>query len=202
MKFDKMSKIKTIFVVFIMTAVAWNIIMDTSIAESGAPGTNGATSKDWYIEYDDSITRKDENITLNGNLIINCSGVLRFTNIILKINSTATKRHTIWVKPGGSLIMVNTTVSANDTNYPYEFIVEGEFYLYKCVINDVWATLEDPKGGIQISSDAIISESTINGSDGSGIYINESNPNIIDSIISNCYYGVYVNGPLPTLNIL
>jgi parallel beta-helix repeat protein len=193
------NKIKASLVMFLMIAVAWNIFPLKVYAESGAPGTNGETSGDWYIEYEDSITRRDENLTINGNLIINASGTLELYNINLTINSTATNRYYILVKPGGTLILYSTTIQSYNENYPYEFIIEGNMYMKNCTINNLWGSPCTPKGGIQVYSDVEIVDSTINCSSGTGIYINQSNPVISNNNINYNYYGIYFDGPQPTL---
>ena len=197
--FKQNKKLKSVFVVFIMTAITWSAFFNYVSGESGAPDVNGETSKVWYIEYGDHIVRQNETLTLNGDLIINSSGILDLSKVQLIINSTISNRYRIWVKPGGILYLLSSTIDSYDPNYSYECIIEGELYMKNCTVNNVWGNSGEAKGGVQIYSDSTIIDSKINGSSGTGIYINESAPTIYNTIISNCYYGIYYDGPSPSL---
>ena len=195
-------KLKAIFVVFLMTAIVWSSVLNYVGAEYGAPESSGFTSGNWCIEYDDEIERNNETIIVNGSLIINNSGILKLSNVNLKINSIENNIYKIWVKPGGTLFLSSTNICSYNQNYLYKFIVEGYMYMENCTINNVWGSSNNPQSGVQLNSDAEIYYSTINGSSGTGIYVNESNPTIQNTVISNCHYGIYCQSPYYTFKCL
>jgi hypothetical protein len=200
-KSKSFKKIKTVFIVTIMVVIAYNSMISYSKGESGSPEENGENSGDWYIEDGDYISRENETIIINGNLIINGSGILELTEVNLKINSTSNKTYGIYVKPGGELYISSSTIESYDNSYSYTFQVEGYMYMKKCTVNDLNGSSNNPNSGIQLYSDSKIIDSTINGSSGTGIYINESKPTICNTKISNCFVGIYFNGPCPSLDI-
>ena len=84
------NKLVVFFVVCLFFGTFGNFVLNLNfvIAESGAPDTNGETSGDWFIEYNDYIVRYNETITLNGNLTINSTGKLELNQVNLIMNST------------------------------------------------------------------------------------------------------------------
>ncbi len=201
MYLEKYKKIRAYFVVFLMTAITWNFILFYAEAEYGAPSTNGETTNVWYIEYGDHITRENETLILNGNLIINSSGTLELSKVQLVVNSTSSNRYYIWVKPGGTLNLLSTKINSYNIDYSYEFIVEGDMYMENCTLDNLYGIQSTPTGGIQLYSNSVIIDSKINSSLGTGIYINESTPTIYNTTVSNCYYGIYFAGPVPVLGL-
>ena len=79
------------------------------------------SNEDWVIENGDNITRSYSAFNFQHDLIIESGGALHLDSVFFIMNSTS-QTHKIWVKPGGTLYITNSTISTR------EILVEGTMY--------------------------------------------------------------------------
>jgi hypothetical protein len=174
-------------------------------AEQGAP-ISGQTLGDWVIQSGDDLLYEDETIVVNGDLIIQDSGILRLNNMRIEMRGRGDNEAAaiLIVEEGGSLFATQSTITAyrNGTGGPndfteYKFEVYGSMVLENCHVSRMWglydgyvigpieSTHSEVQGGIQIFSDDVqIFNSTVTESQSSGIYIVDASPLIMNCSVS------------------
>ncbi len=143
----------------------------------------------WYVF--DMEEKRDMNIFLNGNLIIESGGELVFNNVTLIMGFREEGRHSIGIREGGTLQAHNSLLTAYHTetdmddedwwnNFDgsfYHFVVSGSMQLVNSRVNYA--------KGIEISSDYVsIDNSEITMSEDDGIICEMCSPIINGSMIT------------------
>ena len=160
---------------------------------------SSASEDDWVVTNFESLN--NETIYFEGNLIIQKDGDLKLDNCVLKINTTNKK---IIVQSKGALSVHNSLIEANNSKINYKFEVYGELVVDNSRIKNLWGT--GIEGGIQIySSNAIITNTTISKSKGSGIWCKGSQKEITEpiiignNIVANSGAGIYCEYSSPLI---
>jgi len=78
---------------------------------------------DWVVTGTESV--EDTTIILDGNLIIEAGGVLRLTNVILRMEQSSSGAYQILANPGSSLVISKSTIEPSQDNYRFAFSVRG-----------------------------------------------------------------------------
>jgi hypothetical protein len=145
-----------------------------------------------------------DNVIVTGNVTVSSGGWLELTNIDLIMNCSEDGEFTINVNNGGKLTMVGGSISAYQSMYRYNVILNGETNLEGVAVTDTWGqgqsfdastgnppSLVNMKGGIQIYSDDVyIGNSTL--SDGllCMVYVSGATPKLYGNTISDVIYDV------------
>jgi hypothetical protein len=146
---------------------------------------------DWEIDNGDVITRTNEEIQLEGDLLVHDGGLLTFRNVTLKMNSDSGDTYSIVVEDGGRFNIYDedgdssttdgaSLITAMDTTYNFMFRVEdgGELYF----------------------NHSDLQECGISGSlQSRGLYIESSSVSINEVNITNGYYGIVILNAAPTV---
>ncbi|MGQ4891552.1 MAG: right-handed parallel beta-helix repeat-containing protein [Candidatus Njordarchaeia archaeon] len=128
------------------------------------------SSGTWSIS--DVTTIENEIIIVNGSIQINSGGKLVLKNSIIYMNSQYDGQYSISVLSGGNLTILNSTITAYNPGIAYYIKVSDGAYFYM-------------NGGE-------ISYAGYRYTDRSGLYINQDNTVIKNSILRNNYIGIYV----------
>jgi hypothetical protein len=189
----------SIFVIFIMVSVAFSGVVNKYFSEVGSPIPDQPNPYDWIIEDGDIVVRTDEDLILNGDLIVKPGGNLTLNNVKIQFNSSAGTNLKFEVESNitgnyskmGELNIFNSniTVKDDDGNHFFDFIIRGNATIYNSEISYVGGS--DPISGIQVYSDnVIISESEISNCKYAGIYVS-ADPIIFYNEIYDNKYGIY-----------
>ena len=192
-------KLLSVFVVLIMVSVVFSGVVDKYFSEVGSPTANQPNPYDWIIEDGDVVVRSDEELILNGDLIIKPGGNLTLNNVNLKFNSTLSNSLKLEVQANNTgnyskmgelnILNSNITITDPDGDHYFEFIIKGNATIYNTKLSYIGGS--DPVSGIQIYSDnVIISKCTIEHCKYSGLYIS-ADPIIFENTISGNKYGIY-----------
>jgi len=161
---------KASFVFLSIVLVFW--VFSSEIAVNVVAGGSGdwpySGSGDWVINQFTHVY--DEEITLNGNLIVNSTLVLE--NVTIFVNSTSSTNYRIEVTEWGNLTLINSTIKAYNTAYRYHIEIDsGVFYSY---------------GSIIMHTGYVYGQK-------SGIWVTSQNFKLYNSTVVNSYFGIYVN---------
>jgi len=151
---------------------------------------------DWIIGAPEVV--EGEDMVLNGDLIVNSS--LKLVNSMLRVNGTSDRHFKIIVPRGGSLELINSTITTHNVNNTYYVRVEdgAKFFLEDSQIS--FAGVQGPfyAGGVWIeTNDTMILNSVICDNYVYGMYIKDaSNVVIANSTIYHSGVGIYLDNVL------
>lgn len=74
---------------------------------------------------------QNESITLDGNLTVESGGSLTLSNDSLIINGQSPGQYSIYVTPGGSIYIYNSTIMASSNTDGYSFVLMGKHVVMK-----------------------------------------------------------------------
>jgi len=158
-------------------AVVAIVLLFTAPTPVTAGGTGDSypppSTGDWLINS--TVVVANETIVVTGSVIITDGGSLTLINTTLKINNTIGTYYDISVECGGHLNVINSTITALDTNYRYDLLAFNGSRLH--IVN---------------SEISYTGHNHYNFGKHSGIWINTFNANIINAKIHHSYYGIYL----------
>ncbi len=131
----------------------------------------------------------DENLTIEGPIIVQSGETLSIFNSSLIMNLTTPRSNGIRVESGGTLFLVNTSITSSDLGMGYYFEILGSTNISHCFIEGLWGDKdhENLDGGLEIySSNVKIDNTTIHLGLTNGILVVKASPLIIDNTISEC----------------
>jgi hypothetical protein len=161
--------------------------------------------EDWVI--DANTDASNQKINLQGSILIEPGYTLKMRGITLTFNSSSAGEHGIDVKTGGSLEVDDFTVSSDFGPNGWFFNINGPTKMSNNV------RLNNVQNGVRVFHDQVsIKDTTINAQGDNGLYIDQCNPSVTDTVInlhaiSGYGKGVYVYGTTsnhakPTFNNL
>jgi fibronectin type 3 domain-containing protein len=169
---------------------------------------------DWEIDNGDVITRTNEEIHLEGDLLVHDGGLLTFRNVTLKMDSDSGATYSIIVEDGGRFNIYDedgdssttdgaSLITALDTTYNFLFQVEdgGELYFNHSDLQECGITGGIQNRGLYLESDDC-SITEVNITNGYyGIVIANSGPSVVDCNIEGfSQWGVYMDSSSTDIN--
>jgi len=146
---------------------------------------------DWGVT--DAKRLDDTDIHLTGNMTVQTGAKLELNDTFLLVNSTTPGQYTINIANGGKVEINNTIIQSENSSVGYKFIVNGEMNLTRSAIGDMWGD-ETGMGGVEIYSNASVTDSAIHDGKGSGLYVKDSSPRIANTtILYNKVYDIYLD---------
>ncbi|MCK4614247.1 MAG: right-handed parallel beta-helix repeat-containing protein, partial [Thermoplasmata archaeon] len=167
----------------------------------GIPPNQGAGEREFIPGMPEQIITgpnaglSHESRILNGNLTIENGGVFTLEQSHLYINSSSSDKFGIHVKPGGTLILRNSTIESHAQYWGYSFVVEGTLRTDNCTISDMYYPGYYEPSGLQIYSNDVLLNDTIISNSGyhsAGLYIFNATPEVRNCEIYAGYISVYV----------
>jgi parallel beta-helix repeat protein len=127
---------------------------------------------------------ENELLTLSDNIYVSSNDTLTIMNTTIVFSLDHNKDHLIYVANGGSLEIINSTVTSSPISYGYAFEIHGEALLLNSIFSYIYGSndFENGDGGLEIySDDVLVKNCTISNNPTNGILIANSSP-----IIENC----------------
>ena len=153
---------------------------------------------DWGVT--DAKRIDDMDICLTANVSVQAGAKLELNDTFLLVNSTTPGQYTINIANSGKVDINSTIIQSENSSIGYKFIVNGEMNLTRSAIGDMWGD-KTGMGGVEIYSNASVTDSAIHDGKGSGLYIKDSSPKIANTtILYNKVYDLYLDtNATPTL---
>lgn len=152
----------------LLTLMLTSIMLPSAVA-TGTGAWPPPASGTWLINVPTVVS--DENITLQGDMIVNSTAL--FVNTTITFASTASTHYRLDVTKFGTLTMINCTLRAQNAAFPYYVRIYGTTILNQTVVRNA---------GYSYGSYG----------DRTGLWINTNDTvRIADSVFENVYYGVF-----------
>jgi parallel beta-helix repeat protein len=135
-------------------------------------------------------TVENVNLTLNDNVYVAPGSTLVIRNSTIMFNTTYNKEYSIYADKDSRLEIINSSITARDYRKGYGFEIYGSARLADSDFSYLFGTSEHENGdgGIEIySSDVLISNSSISHNQVNGILIAHSSPTIENCMIESNY---------------
>ncbi|MEX0569464.1 MAG: right-handed parallel beta-helix repeat-containing protein, partial [Candidatus Njordarchaeota archaeon] len=174
-----MGKIRGIPVVLTILLVSSFLVVVSGSRASSIKTITGDTppkNGDWIISNPTVV--ENEVLIINGSILIQDGGSLKLIDSIIYMNLTSDGEHRIEVYGGGSLTVINSTITAYNTSNNYYIVV-------------------DFNASLNISDSNISYAGYDHGYP--GVLINTENATITNSVFDKNYYGVYLTDANNTL---
>jgi hypothetical protein len=153
---------------------------------------------DWYIDSYDHVEMSNQTIILDGNLIINSSGILSLYNTTVILNNTPSKPLKILIKQNGSLNAKRSVITANSNQSVSMVFFEknsyGNLLDTKLIAIGYKPLNSDPcnpiHAAIIANTNNLVIENCIIKDSEIGLFMNHSSPIILNIQIQNCTFGI------------
>lgn len=120
-----------IFCVFLLTSTSFSPSSYAEVNGSCPPPISG----DWLVN--NTTTVSNETIVLDGNLTIECGGILLLENVVLKMNFTEDGSRTIKIESSAELQIISSVVTSVSGSF-YKFEVYGQLVVYQSTVEYLW----------------------------------------------------------------
>ncbi len=125
-------------------------------------------------------------LLLNGSVLVATGERMEWVNSTVSMNLAAKGEFGIFVQPGGTLVLENTTLRAAHPPFNYTFEVLGAMEIRNSTVSGLWgdAVNKNYNGGLEIYSDAVvIDHANIVGGDSNALLIRNSSPRVSNSAV-------------------
>ncbi|HXW94529.1 MAG TPA: right-handed parallel beta-helix repeat-containing protein, partial [Nitrososphaerales archaeon] len=110
-------------------AQAVTVFLLLSVSFLVSPVASQPSQGNWVVTG--TLVVQNESITLNGNLTVESGGNLTLSNVVLTVNGHSPGQYSIYVAPGGSLYIYDSTITAANLQDGYSFVVSGSHFVMK-----------------------------------------------------------------------
>jgi hypothetical protein len=161
----------------VSAAVAAALVLPPLVLVALAAAPAAAAAPAWVIDTPQSIP--NETRTLNTSIIIQTGGTLTIDNATVLFDLPKEGALNITVEPGGSLVVVNSTLRASDAAraqlWHWNFLMSGHLELRGADVSDLRGDVG--LGGLEIDgSDALIEDSSIHNNRYYGLFLKSGAP--------------------------
>lgn len=125
-------------------------------------------------------------LVLNGSVVVGGGERMAWVNSTVSMNLGADREFGIFVRPGGTLILENTTLRAAHPPANFTFEILGAAEIRNSTVSGLWgdAVNHNYDGGLEIYADAVvIDHSNIVGGDSNVLLVRNSSPLISNSTL-------------------
>jgi hypothetical protein len=153
---------------------------------------------DWYINSNEKVEISNQTITINGNIIINSTGILKLNNVTLILNNTDNNVSKIIVRSLGALIVNGSSIKPENKNRAISivFLSDSIGRFSNALLDGLVQNKTEFKNGtfenasiVCWTNDLELSNSVIVNSK-YAMYIENSSPHLENITIDNCANGI------------
>jgi chitodextrinase len=206
-------------ILYIISAMAMVLVVTAGLlSEEATAQTDPPTDGNWIVN--DVTLVRDTHVFLNGNLTIGSQGHLTLENVSLELNNTRPGRYNIFVGSGGWMVVTDkdddpttrgdaSLIYPRNPNAPFGWHCSPDSVLrissstvrgcsnidietHDAMISN--STIEDGIYGVYADGGTVIlADTTFDGFEESGIFVEGGSAQIDRCVVTNCtYYGIAV----------